>query len=159
MNCTDPLQRLQNPSNRTTDGSDTYRLSDYKTAIPDVGSGHVIYHLVWAEEWLQAADLFEYAPDSLKTEGFIHATKETDMLLQVARQFYPPTLDDELLILELDEKWIPAPIIYEDPGVGHLFPHIYGPIPKWAVASVQPMGIVDGTWQLPPELANGESSL
>lgn len=119
----------------------------------------MIFHLVWEIDWQSVASADEYAPPSLQSEGFVHATKEPEKLAEVANQFYDSELHGPLLILVLDEAEIPAPIRYEDPGVGHLFPHIYGPIPKTAVAAVERMERRDGKWTVPDRFSEPGSSM
>lgn len=105
----------------------------------------MILHLVPAEEWAAATD--PYAPASLTTEGFVHATDDEPTLLAVANRFYPE-VPGEVLVLLIDEGLLgcevrrePAahpdgsPITVDDP----LFPHVYGPIPHCAVAAVRRM--------------------
>jgi uncharacterized protein (DUF952 family) len=52
--------------------------------------------------------------------------------------------------LTIDEARVSAGIKYEDPGVGHLFPHVYGPIELSAVVKQEAMRRnEEGRWQLP----------
>lgn len=108
-----------------------------------------IYHLVWRSDWETQVQGGKYRPPSLATEGFIHATKEVEKLVEVASLFFPPRGDDELLVLTLDESRVGAPIKYEDPGVGHLFPHIYGPLDTASVQKTDTLNHSDGAWHLP----------
>jgi uncharacterized protein (DUF952 family) len=118
----------------------------------------LIYHLVWEKDWLPVANDDEYRPASLATEGFVHATKELFKLEEVANLFYNSTSNGPLLVLLLDEQQIDAPIRYEDAGGGHLFPHVYGPIPQKAVVGIEPMQRRDDGWGIPPQLEQSESS-
>lgn len=108
-----------------------------------------IYHLVWRSDWETQVKEGKYRPASLATEGFIHATKEPEKLLEVASLFFTPRGDDELLVLSLDESKVGSPVKYEDPGVGHLFPHIYGPLDTASVQSIDTLIYATGAWQLP----------
>lgn len=80
-------------------------------------------------------------PDSLTSEGMVHATADEATLLAVANAFYAAAaepmlalvIETELLDVEVRwEKAAPAP----PPGVPAetVFPHIYGPIPETAIA-------------------------
>ena len=113
---------------------------------------------MWEKDWRPVSENDEYRPASLATEGFVHATKELFKLEEVANLFYNSTTEGPLLVLLLDEQQIEAPIRYEDPGVGHLFPHIYGPISRNAVLGVEPMRRGKEGWVIPPHLQQAESS-
>lgn len=80
------------------------------------------------------------APDSLASEGFVHATADEATLLAVANAFYADAAEPfaalviDTGLLGAEVRWeaaAPAP----PPGVAPdtLFPHIYGPIPNTAV--------------------------
>jgi uncharacterized protein (DUF952 family) len=110
----------------------------------------VIYHLVWASDWDRLAGDDFYCAESLDAEGFIHCTKEPEKLLEVASLFFAQVRDEVLWRLTIDEARVSAEIKYEDPGVGHLFPHVYGPIELSAVVKQEAMRRnEDGRWQLP----------
>lgn len=111
---------------------------------------HIIYHLVWKDDWEREA-MEVYAPPSLAIEGFIHATREPEKLLDVAGLFFSHRRDP-LLVVELDVDGLESPVRYEDPGVGHLFPHIYGPINLSSVRSIHAMRWSDDGWGLPDSL-------
>jgi uncharacterized protein (DUF952 family) len=113
-----------------------------------------IFHLVWRTEWERLAAGDHYAPPSLQAEGFIHATREPDRLLWVADQFYDRQSADELLVVCLDESKLGSPVKDEDPGVGHRFPHIYGPAALAAVEWIDSLGREPGRWILPRRLAD-----
>lgn len=108
-----------------------------------------IYHLAWASDWRRGQRHDGYRADSLATEGFIHCTKEPEKILEVAGLFFNAPRAEDLLIVALDEGRIASPVKYEDPGCGHLFPHVYGPIPLAAVTAIRRMRKVDGQWALP----------
>lgn len=107
-----------------------------------------IYHLAWRSDWDRLARAGEYRADSLATEGFIHATAEPDWVERVADLFFPRR-DEELLLITINEEKLGAPVRYEDPGNGHLFPHIYGPIELDAVQSIERVRWTADGWKLP----------
>jgi uncharacterized protein (DUF952 family) len=101
------------------------------------------YHLVPREVW-DAHGEEDYAPYSLREEGFIHCTDGMDNLAETAnkhyrsdlRPFYALTID----LGKLKSKWQ-----YDDPQ--HIYPHIYGPINREAVVKAQEMPRnVDGSF-------------
>ncbi len=108
-----------------------------------------IYHLAWASDWQRCERDGWYRPDSLATEGFVHCTREPHMLLTVANEFFAEQRGEPLLCVRLDEGAVGADVRDEDPGVGHLFPHVYGPITLDAVREVRPLERRDGRWHLP----------
>ena len=110
-----------------------------------------MYHLAWESDWQQSAREGKYYPASLETEGFVHATREPEKVVEVANLFFSEERTEELLLITLDESRVGAPVKDEDPGVGHRFPHIYGPINLAAVLDIRPMHRVAGLWKLPEE--------
>jgi uncharacterized protein (DUF952 family) len=104
----------------------------------------VIHHLLAAHEWMRRPK-GAYAPESLRTEGFVHCSADLDAVLGVANRFYRG-LDGDVLVLDIDEdrltsevRWEAAahpdgsPSTADDPA----FPHVYGSIDDHAVVSVR----------------------
>ncbi len=91
----------------------------------------VLYHLVDRATWERAKAAGVYRPPSLVAEGFIH--------LSTAEQ-WPATRDrfyadmPDLLLLEIDETLLAAPVRYERAD-GDDFPHLYGPLEIDAVVA------------------------
>ncbi|MBI3762527.1 MAG: DUF952 domain-containing protein [Chloroflexi bacterium] len=84
-----------------------------------------------------------YLPREFARDGFIHCTKELDVLLLVANNFYKET-PGEMLVLVIDESKVTAQIKYEAPMPPassapdtHLFPHIYGPLNREAIVEIR----------------------
>jgi uncharacterized protein (DUF952 family) len=103
-----------------------------------------IYHLVPAQVW-QACTGPTYSPASLKTEGFIHCSY-AGQVAAAANRFY--TDQQEMLVLHLDPSRLTSPVREEPSGTGEIFPHIYGPIHRDAVVTVQVLRRGgDGRWQ------------
>ena len=48
--------------------------------------GSVIYHLAPLERWEKAGE--EYFPATYDQDGFVHATKDPEMLMDIANHFY-----------------------------------------------------------------------
>ena len=112
----------------------------------------MIYHLAWRSEWEHGSKESPYRHASLETEGFIHCTREPEKLLEVADLFFATAPTEDLLVVSLDEARIGSEVKDEDPGVGHLFPHVYGPIDRAAVLRVDAMRRADDRWALPASL-------
>ena len=90
-----------------------------------------------------------YKPPTFDQDGgFIHATSDPSMLIDIANHFYATTSDptEEWIILCIDEALLDSPVVYESAApVGSIkaydsdsgqqtFPHIYGPIhPKCVI--------------------------
>ena len=81
--------------------------------------------------------------DSLRTQGFVHASPDEPAMLAVATTLYSdPT--EPLVVLVVDTEVVGCEVRWEaaepgpPPGVEDevLFPHVFGPIPRAAVAGV-----------------------
>lgn len=110
-----------------------------------------IYHLVWESDWKTLVQDGLYRPASLESEGFVHCTREPEKLVEVASLFFAEPRDEPLLRLVLDESKLTSEVKDEDPGVGHLFPHVYGPIEVNAVTSIGVLKREGGIWIAPDE--------
>lgn len=92
----------------------------------------MIFHLVAQEEWEAAGE--HYSPASLESEGFVHCSSG-QQLARVANTLFAGRRD--LLVLEIDPDMLDAPVVWEDLyELGEEFPHVYGPIPRGAVAEI-----------------------
>ena len=107
----------------------------------------LIYHLVPAE-YLHGLPTSEaYLPREFAQDGFIHCTKEPEVLLRVANQFYRE-VPGEMLVLVIDESKVTAQVKYEPSAPeAHLFPHIYGPLNREAIVEIHSARrALDGTF-------------
>ncbi len=111
----------------------------------------LILHITTEVAWQTAIAAGEYRADSLESEGFIHCSTATQVLMP-ANQMYAGRSD--LILLMIDPAKLTAKLIFEDCyESGHQFPHIYGPLNLDAVT-----GFVlfppnpDGTFSLPADL-------
>ncbi|MCH8066876.1 MAG: DUF952 domain-containing protein [Chloroflexi bacterium] len=96
----------------------------------------VTYHLV-AEPSYQSCDPAEaYTPESFADDGFIHCSDGVENVIATANRYYK---DDtrEYLALVINVDKVTAPVEYEDPR--RIFPHIYGPLNRDAIASALPV--------------------
>jgi uncharacterized protein (DUF952 family) len=102
-----------------------------------------IYHLVVRQKWEQDTSQ-AYRADSLASEGFIHCSF-ADQVARSANRFYADATD--LLVLTIDPARLTSRLREEAAGGGELFPHVYGPINRDAVAEAVPLRRgVDGRW-------------
>jgi uncharacterized protein (DUF952 family) len=115
----------------------------------------MIYHITSRRAWQEAQPRGEYRTDSLKSEGFIHCSTQTQVL-PVAEKYYKGQQDNLLLVIDpslltSELRWEP-PSGGTPPGVpeGELFPHIFGPINLDAVVKVYALeSNPDGSYKLP----------
>jgi uncharacterized protein (DUF952 family) len=111
----------------------------------------MILHIVKRGEWELAVSQGTYAPDSLRTEGFIHCSTQAQMI-DTANRFYRGQRD--LVVLFIDESRLTAELKYEAPATPHdeaardLFPHLYGELNVEAVVRVIELPCkADGSFQ------------
>jgi uncharacterized protein (DUF952 family) len=103
-----------------------------------------IYHLVLRGVW-EANPGRPYRADSLASEGFIHCSF-APQVAGSANRFYADATD--LLLLHIDAERLSSPLREEASGTGEIFPHIYGPLNRDAVARVEALSRgPDGRWQ------------
>jgi uncharacterized protein (DUF952 family) len=118
----------------------------------------MILHITTPYEWEKALLEGEYTAPSLGSEGFIHCStiKQT---IDTANIFFKG--QNGLILLCIDESKLASKCKYEDPtggglhdpGVGNLFPHVYGPINISAVIKVVDFPTDDnGFFTLPGEI-------
>ncbi len=95
----------------------------------------MIYHVVKKQNWQKAEQQGFYEAESLATEGFIHASKATQ-LWGVIDRYYKG--QDDLIVLHIDEHKLTSPFTYEfASSVNEEFPHIYGRLNLDAVLKVE----------------------
>uniref|UniRef100_A0A383VBQ5 DUF952 domain-containing protein n=1 Tax=Tetradesmus obliquus TaxID=3088 RepID=A0A383VBQ5_TETOB len=126
-------------------------------ASTDVGTDHgTLYHLVQQEVWQQCkAAAQPYFPPTYGADGFIHLTKEPQLLLGVANHFYT-TVPGTFLVLAIDSTKLSSKVVFEAAApVGdqpplekqQQFPHLYGTIDFAAVSAELPVErAADGTF-------------
>lgn len=103
----------------------------------------MVYHITKKVEWQKAQKKSQYCGDTLESEGFIHCSKD-DQIIRVARHLF--TDKQSLVVLAIDETKLQSPLKYEDlEDYGEEFPHIYGPLNIGAVVNVinAPKGLAD----------------
>ena len=121
-----------------------------------------IFHLV-PGSYFHMQPLDEpYLSPAFQQEGFIHCTAGKDMLITVANRYFADLLDD-LLVLQIDPSSLTSPLKFEPPipppgavvspagSDTTLFPHIYGPLNRDAIATIFALRReTGGLWQMPP---------
>ena len=96
-----------------------------------------IFHIVPIDAWDQAAASGSYRPDSLATEGFIHFSY-AEQVAATANRYYREL--DGLQVLEVNPDLLGAQLRVErSSATDEHFPHLYGPLPVSAVATVRPL--------------------
>lgn len=93
----------------------------------------MIYHITTEKEWAVYDDKAEYAPAAFEKEGFIHASR-LSQLEGVLQRYYSGRND--LLLLRIDERKLECDLIYEPSTNKELFPHVYGKVNKDAIVEV-----------------------
>lgn len=94
-----------------------------------------LYHLVPADLALDDP----YAPASLAVEGFVHASYQ-GAVRESARLHFPSGA--ALHVLQIDPRRLAARIEEAETPRGPM-PHVFGPIPRDAVAARLPLDAVD----------------
>jgi predicted cupin superfamily sugar epimerase/uncharacterized protein (DUF952 family) len=103
----------------------------------------MIWHLIPLSRWRSEPES-GYVPGTRDAAGFVHASPDEPTTLAVANALGWQA-GEPLVALALDESALSAPVRYEPghpappPGVpaGTLFPHVYGPVERAAVAEVR----------------------
>lgn len=108
---------------------------------------NIIYHLVLADYWHNQDPTGPYLPSDFESDGFIHCTRGSDLLIQVANTYYQD-VPGEFLLLVIDEEQVAPEIKYENG-----FPHIYGPLNRDAIVGIHTMvRHDDGRFEWPPNV-------
>lgn len=96
-------------------------------------------HLTTLPAWERAQRLGSYVADSLQHEGFIHLSRDAQLILAANTHYHGRS---DLVVLVVDESRLEDGALIDEAGSppnGHLiFPHLYGPLPMAAVTAVVP---------------------
>jgi uncharacterized protein (DUF952 family) len=94
----------------------------------------MIYHIATSEDWNSHLTNATYEPHAFSNEGFIHcSTKE--QVPGVLQRYYAGAKN--LILLHIEESKLTALLKYEEATNGELFPHVFGPINKEAIVTVE----------------------
>lgn len=97
----------------------------------------VIYHIATAAAWNLAKESGEYIHPSLKEEGFIHCSQESQVAGVLERYF---TGQKDLLKLVIDTDKLTSKYVFDwSPSTADTYPHVYGPINVSAVLEAIPL--------------------
>lgn len=112
------------------------------TEAADTGAVGRVFHLALRRDWDAALLAGEYRVSTrgrtLEHEGFIHASYRHQV--QGVRDAFYADVRDGLVLLEIDQHAVGAPLVPEVPAGGReAFPHLYGPLPVAAVVDVHPV--------------------
>ena len=91
------------------------------------------YHITTPNEWAQFEGKDYYETASLQTEGFIHCSFEEH--LEGTLNLYFKGVE-KIILLTIDPSVLTSKLVVETSRDGQMFPHIYGPINKSAITSV-----------------------
>lgn len=94
----------------------------------------LIYHIVLSEDWERQIDEPVYSAESLETEGFIHCS-HAEQLDGVLQRYYSE--ESRVLIMTIDSDRLTSKLIEEPSTGGEIYPHIYGPIDREAIVSIE----------------------
>jgi uncharacterized protein (DUF952 family) len=119
------------------------------------------YHIIDRDEWEQAKSAGSYSPESVRTEGFIHCSYPSQVLMPANRLFRGKA---NLVLLEIDPARVTSEIRHDPVEItrhGHPhtehFPHIYGPLnPDAVVGLVDFPPNPDGSFSLPAALVQSD---
>ncbi len=98
------------------------------------GGHDFIYVLMSPETLRESTKSGTYAPESLATEEFIHASP-ANQLTRIANKYYRD--NDTVHVAVIRKTKVAAPIKWE-PATGGLYPHIYGELNMDAVEQIVP---------------------
>jgi uncharacterized protein (DUF952 family) len=101
---------------------------------------------LWQES--EAAGLFKGAPVDLQ-DGFIHFSTAAQVRETAAKHFAGV---DDLLLIAVDASALGNVLKYEASRGGDLFPHLYGPLPRNAVAWTRSLPLGPDGQHLFPDL-------
>ena len=107
---------------------------------------NTILHLVPAAYFQSLPASQSYLPESFAADGFIHCTREPEVMFDIANRFYK-NLPGDVLVLVIDADQVTSKIKWElpadpdgaptQPEAGRLFPHIYGPLNRDAIVAIR----------------------
>ncbi|RZU52754.1 uncharacterized protein (DUF952 family) [Krasilnikovia cinnamomea] len=95
----------------------------------------LIYKILLPSEWaeLEAAGHFDGSPDD-RSSGFIHCSTREQVADTAARVFGQ---EPKLVVVAVDAEVLGGAVRWEEaPTRGDVFPHVYGSLPRTAVAAV-----------------------
>ncbi|MCM8530518.1 MAG: DUF952 domain-containing protein [Lentisphaeraceae bacterium] len=108
-------------------------------------SDKFIYLLSSRKEYDEAKDIGFLFRESLKIEGFIHASPK-EQLNRVANKYYKETIKPLVIVVEQEKV---SPEVKWESAAGSLYPHIYGPLNMDATVKDIPISLnSDGLYDI-----------
>lgn len=115
------------------------------------------YHIIGRDEWERAKTAGSYSPASVESEGFIHCSYPSQVLMPANALFKG---QQNLVLLEIDPEKVtsdvrhdPVEVTRHEHTAQEFFPHIYGALnPDAVVGTVDFPVNQDGSFSLPTEL-------
>ena len=99
----------------------------------------IVYHIVLPDDWAAfTGDLYRAA--SLETEGFIHCSfaRQLDGVID---RYYSSA--ESIIVLEIESDRLMSRLVNEPSTNNDIYPHIYGPINRGAIVSIDKREIND----------------
>jgi len=97
----------------------------------------MIYHITLPALWQRAQENGFYLPEEFEKDGFIHCSKE-EQIVDVANRYYAGQTGH--IVLRIDTEKLTSILVYENLiGGSDLFPHIYGKLALSAVDAIAPL--------------------
>jgi len=97
----------------------------------------MIYHVTTAAHYHSFVGKDYYESPTLHEEGFIHCSTE-DQVPGVLQRYFAG--QDDLFLLVIDPAKLKSKLKIEAASNGELYPHVYGPVNKSAIASIDNIG-------------------
>jgi uncharacterized protein (DUF952 family) len=110
-----------------------------------------LYHVVLRDDWERARAADSYDPRGVTGEAFIHASYR-DAVLESARLYFP--VSRARVILRIDPRKLTARVEEAATPRGPM-PHVFGPIPRDAVAAVYEEETFAACWEGEPNALDG----
>lgn len=94
----------------------------------------LVYHIVSKEDWEHQLGAPFFVAGSLETEGFIHCSFP-DQIDDVLQRYFNGYA--KVMVLTIETDHLTSRLIEEPSTGGEIYPHIYGPIDRAAIVSVE----------------------
>ena len=109
-----------------------------------------VYKIVDIAEWRAAKSTGSYAGSSKdKADGFIHLSKAWQLEGTLDKHY---SKGRDLCVVAIDGVSLEPALKYEPSRNGELFPHLYQPLPMWAVTDMSVLHFRDGAFALPKHI-------
>jgi uncharacterized protein (DUF952 family) len=93
----------------------------------------ILYHVVTPDYWASLASEAAYISPTFVEEGFIHLSTESQVAGVIERYYQG---FDHLIWLHITAEALGEALVFEPATNSELFPHLYAPLNKSAIAQV-----------------------